>query len=127
MRYVYFNPNPEKKSVGDCVIRSICKVTDMNWLDVFDLICNRARSMHDMPSANAVWSSVLNDLGFKRYAIPNSCPYCYTIEDFCYDHPHGSYVLSTGTHAVGVKNGHYFDSWDSGSEIPIYYFKEEQI
>ena len=125
MKYIYFNPNPEKKSVGDCVIRSICKVTGMQWLDVFNLICNRARSMCDMPSANAVWSSVLKDLGFKRYAIPNSCPFCYTVKDFCLDHPYGNYILATGVHAVAVHNGNYYDSWDSGNEIPIYYFKEE--
>jgi hypothetical protein len=125
MRYIYFNPNPEHKSVGDCVIRSICKIINTNWEEVFDLICDKARSMHDMPSSNAVWSSVLKDLGFKRYSIPNSCPDCYTIQDFCLDHPHGSYILATGTHAVAVYNGNYYDSWDSGNEIPIYYFKEE--
>ena len=125
MKYVYFNPNPEKKSVGDCVIRSICKVTGMRWLDAFDLVCDRARSMYDMPSSNAVWSSVLKNLNFKRYAIPNTCPYCYTIRDFCLDHPRGKYIVATGVHAVAVQDGNYYDSWDSGDEIPIYYFKEE--
>lgn len=97
----------------------------MSWLEVFDLICDRARSMYDMPSANAVWSSVLKNLNFKRYAIPNNCPYCYTVKDFCLDHPYGTYILATGVHAVAVKDGNYYDSWDSGDEIPIYYFKEE--
>ncbi len=125
MKYVYFNPNPENKSVGDCVIRAICKVTGLSWFEIFDLICDRARVMHDMPSSNAVWSSVLKDFDFKRYAIPNTCPYCYTIKDFCLDHPTGNFVLATGSHAVAVRNGNYYDSWDSGNEVPIYYFKEE--
>ena len=125
MKYVYFNPNPNKKSVGDCVIRAICKAANLKWLQVFDLICEKARMMYDMPSGNAVWSSVLKDLGFKRYSIPNYCPDCYTIRDFCFDHPIGNYVVATGSHAVAVINGNYYDSWDSGNEVPIYYFKED--
>ncbi len=29
--FVYFNPNPDKRLVGDCVIRAICKLTDQDW------------------------------------------------------------------------------------------------
>ena len=56
--------------------------------------------MGDMPSSNAVWGSYLYDHGFRRQIIPNECPECYTIADFCLDHPFGLYVLATGTHVV---------------------------
>ena len=125
MKYINYNPNPSKKSVGDCVIRAICKVTGLNWYEVYDLICNKGRELNDMPSANSVWASVLKDLGFKRYSIPNSCPDCYTVRDFCLDHPYGKYILATGTHAVAVSFGNLYDNWDSSNEIPIYYFKED--
>lgn len=125
MKYVKYNPNPTKRSVGDCVIRAICKATELDWYEVYDLICNKGRELNDMPSANSVWASVLRDLGFKRYSIPNSCPDCYTIRDFCLDHPYGKYILATGSHAVAVVNGNYYDNWNSGDEVPIYYFKED--
>lgn len=32
--YIYENRNPDKKRVGDCVIRAISKVMDMSWDDV---------------------------------------------------------------------------------------------
>jgi hypothetical protein len=47
----------------------------------------------------------------------------YTIRDFCRDHNKGTYILATGTHVVAVKNGDYIDTWDSGAEIPIFYFE----
>lgn len=117
---IYFNPNPSKKSIGDCTIRAICAVTGLDWERVFMMLSARALSMRDMPSANAVWMSVLSDLGFSRYS---TC--CQTVKEFCKDHPTGKFVLGTGTHAVAVIDGDYYDSWDSGYEVPIVYFQEE--
>lgn len=82
--------------------------------------------MFDMPSSNAVWSSYLMLNGYKRYAIPNTCPYCYTIKQFTFDHPYGRYLLATGSHVVTAINGNYYDAWDSGNEIPIYYWTKEE-
>lgn len=81
--------------------------------------------MADMPSSNSVWSDYLRKNGFSRRAIPTNCPDCYSVREFSLDHPHGIYILGTGTHAVAVENGNYLDAWDSGSEIPVVYFKKE--
>ena len=37
----------------------------------------------------------------------------------------GIYVLGLGNHAVTIIDGNYFDVWDCGDEIPLYYFKRE--
>ena len=29
--YKYYNPNPEHKLVGDCVVRAISKLTNSDW------------------------------------------------------------------------------------------------
>jgi len=34
--FVYFNPNPDKRLVGDCVVRAICKLTDQDWDTIFE-------------------------------------------------------------------------------------------
>jgi len=81
--------------------------------------------MHDMPSSDSVWGTQLLHEGFKRTIIPNTCPYCYTIRDFCDEHPTGTYVLGTGTHAVAVIDGNYHDAWDSGDKVPLFYFRKE--
>lgn len=123
--YVYYNPNPENKLVGDCVIRAIAKVTDQDWEKVYMDIALQGYMMKDMPSANHVWGAYLMSKGFRKNIIPNSCPDCYTITDFCEDNPHGVYLLATGTHVVAVEEGNYFDTWNSGDEVPMYYWLKE--
>lgn len=126
MSYVSYNPNPDSKDVGDCVIRALSVVTSKDWEQVYIELCALGFEMRDMPSANRVWSEYLKQHGFSRYAIPNSCPSCYTIKDFCNDYQQGIYVVATGSHVVGVVSGSYFDSWDSGDEVPVYYFSKEE-
>ena len=82
--------------------------------------------MADLPNSNAVWGAYLKKLGFKREVIPNTCPDCYTVEDFCEDHPEGTYVLGTGSHTVTVIDGNAYDAWNSLSELPTYYFYKEE-
>ena len=124
MRYRYYNPNKKNLTAGDCVIRMLTVITEKSWDDCYRLVCDRGFEMGDMPSSNYVWMSLLYDLGYKRYIIPNSCPNCYTIKNFCEDNPEGIYVVGTGSHVVAVKDGWYFDSWNSGQEIPLFYFKK---
>ena len=126
MAYVEYNPNPSKKLVGDCVIRGITKVTNSDWKSVYMDILLQGYKMNDMPSSNSVWGAYLYSKGFRRYVIPNTCPDCYTVKDFCRDYPKGVYLLATGSHVVAVEDGNYYDTWDSGDEIPIYYWRKEQ-
>lgn len=125
--YIKWNINPYGNRVGDCVIRAIGTVTGMSWDDVYDDLCLEGKRIKDMPSSNAVWGSYLKNNDFYRYAIPNTCPECYTVRDFCDDHPTGKYVLCTGTHAIAAINGNHYDTWDSGDEIVSYYWKERTV
>ena len=124
MSYSFYNPNPSKKFVGDCTVRAISKILDQTWENTYTDLCSCGYEMKDMPSANAVWGSYLRSRGFRRYAIPMTCSDCYNIRDFCIENPNGKYVLATGTHVVAVEDGVYYDSWDSGNEVPIYYWRK---
>ena len=75
-----------------------------------------------MPSVNPVWADYLKEKGYHLIGLPNTCPRCYTVADFALDYPHGTYVLGTGDHAVAVIDGNYIDTWDSGNEVPMYFF-----
>lgn len=124
--YIYENPNPENKVVGDCVIRAISILLNKSWEEIYDDLTEQGRMMYDMPSSNEVWAEYLYSKGFTRKIIPDTCPACYTIWQFCEDHPIGKYLLATGSHVVAVINGNYHDSWDSGNEVPIYFFKRRK-
>lgn len=125
MSYIFFNPNPAGKRVGDCVIRAICKLTRQEWLTVYWNICEQGAMLFDMPSSNNVWASHLRKLGYRRFAISDNCPDCYSVRDFCFDYPRGRFLLATGSHVVTVIDGNYYDAWDSGNENPIYFWTKE--
>ena len=122
MSYVFFNPNPLGKKVGDCVIRAISKLTEQDWQTVYMDVTLAGYELCDMPSSNNVWAAYLKRLGFHRNVIPDTCPNCYTVKDFCRDNPRGKFLLATGSHVVTVVDGNSFDAWDSGDETPIYFW-----
>ena len=123
--HVRYNFNPYNNRVGDCTVRAIGKVTGQPWDDIYWALCVQGFIVKDMPDSNEVWSSYLFNHGFRRFVIPNTCPNCYTVRDFCQEHPRGRYILATGTHVIAVIDGDYYDTWDSGDEVPIYYWRKE--
>lgn len=70
-------------------------------------------------------AQLLEKQGYSRFVIPNTCPYCYTVKQFCKDHPYGKYLLALDGHVVAVIDGDYYDIWDSGNEVHIYFWKKE--
>lgn len=122
--WIEYNTNPFGLRVGDCVIRAISKALEKPWEDVYVELCIQGFMMGDLPSSNAVWSAYLRHKGFNRYTI-TSRPDSYNVEDFCQEHPKGVFVIGTGTHAVAIIDGCYYDAWQSGREPVVYYFEKE--
>lgn len=125
MAYVNYNPNPHHKNgdKGDCVVRAISKALNFTWDQTYIELCIAGYFEKDWGNSNSVWDSYLRGCGFVRRVIPNTCPNCYTVMDFCYDNPYGVYILATGSHVVAVIDGNYYDAWDSGDEVPIYFYE----
>ncbi len=119
-RWQPYNPNPHHSRTGDCPVRAICKAIDKDWEYVYVGLSLYGFMGADMPSANHIWGEYLERRGFAR-RLPERK---YTIEEFCKDHPIGVYVLGCDGHVVTAVDGIYYDSWDSGGEIPIYYWEK---
>ena len=120
--FVYKNPNPCNAHVGDCVIRAISIITGEKWEKIYSDLSVQGLMMCDMPSSNAVWGAYLNSIGYERDALPNRYPDCFTVAEFCESNNKGDYILATGSHVIAVKDGDYFDIFDSGAEVPTYFF-----
>ena len=125
-RWNVYNPNPRKKRVGDCTIRAICKAMGQEWETIYAALTAQGFMDCDMPSSNNVWGRYLKRNGFKRYFVDDKEKDIYTVKDFCEDHPAGTYILALDGHVVCVVDGDYYDSWDSGHEEPIYYWKRDE-
>lgn len=122
--WIKFNPNPVNARVGDCAVRAIAKALDITWEKAFVLIAKNGFQMGDIMASNNVWGSVLRQNGFYRHTLPTECPDCYTVRDFCFEHPKGLYVLGCANHVVTCEDGNYYDTWDSGDEVVIYYWSK---
>ena len=121
-----FNNNPTGRNAGDCAVRAVSVALDTDWETAYALIAMNGFLMGDVISSNSVFGSVLRQHGFSRYAIPNTCPDCYSINDFADENPHGVYVVGTGNHVVTIRDGVIWDAWDSRNEPAIFYWHKEE-
>lgn len=121
--WVKWNPNPTGLDKDDCIIRAICLLEGKSWDQVYKELTDYGFAVKNMPSVNSVWHGYLKQLGYTRQIIPNMCPDCYTLKEFCNDFPYGDYIVAIeNDHVVAVILGDYYDSWDSGDRIPTYYW-----
>ena len=121
-----YNPNPAGRRTIDCTVRALCKALEVSWDDAYAMLVAVAFRQKTMPSATEVLGIVLTEHGFKRHALPDTCPACYEAKAFCADYPRGVYVLCFGDHVATVKNGRLFDTWNSEREVPQFYWTKEE-
>lgn len=122
--YIEYNPNPVGLTTEDCAVRAISKALDVSWDMAYMMLALNGMKMGFLMNNNAVIASVLRSNGFRKANIPNTCPDCFTLEDFVKLNPTGRYVLGTGTHVVAVDGGDFYDAWNSSREVPIYVWYE---
>ena len=120
--FITCNANPAGNSTGDCVIRAISIITGKSWREVYHDLYEYGMTYYEMIDTNALWHNYLYDLGFDIFAIPKPT---MTVREFCKWFPKGMYILGTGKHVIPVIDGDYYDTWDSGFEIPVFYWRKE--
>ena len=126
----YLNLNPRGIHTGDCVVRACAFATGQSWDQTYEELCDEGFERKEMPSWNSTWWAFLERRGFHRHIIPDRCPYCYTVADFAADHPYGTFVLfipGNVGHVVALDRGDWFDTWDSGQEIPLAYWQKGDL
>lgn len=121
--WIRMNPNPARKEAPDCVIRAISIALNRRWIDVYWDLCQLGARESNVPCADAVWGLYLYQNGFEPFLLPESCPLCITVQAFSQIFNKGTYIIGTGSHAVAVIDGNYFDSWDSGNEVPSFFWR----
>ena len=130
MAWIHYDPNPVRADAGagDCAVRAIAKALGISWEQAYAKLSANGFLMGDIMNADIVWGAVLREAGFVREVIPNTCPDCYTIEEFGEDHPEGVFVLKSDNHVSTVVDGVLYDSWNSETTVPTYYWtrKEEK-
>ena len=126
--FEYFNNNPVRPEggAGDCAVRAISKALDVSWEKAYVMLSLNGFLMGEIMNADQVIGSVLRQHGFVREIIPNTCPDCFTVADFCNDNPEGIFVVKSQDHVATVINGQLFDAFDSSMNITIYVWRKDE-
>ena len=129
-RWKYYQPNKKdlKDDYGDCVIRALTKALDMEWLEVFDEIQPISREMQAPFNNKVCYEKYLEAKGFRYIGISNKKGTTRpTVQSFAKDYDEScTYILRVAHHIVTVKDGYFWDTWDSGyKSLYGYWVKED--
>ena len=114
-RWEEFNPNPLGKKVDDCSIRSYCAAKGIEWDTAFDYACEIAEQEKDIINSHKVFHRVVTEkLGMQlnkesKKVKPKDR---ITVMEFACLHNSGTFILDCPKHAVCVKGGRIYDSWN---------------
>lgn len=118
-RWYKYNPNPKSRNIGDCTLRSYCAAFGISWEKAFDIASRVAKENSSM--IQYVSDKVLVeefgctvDENYNKKKVKGKDR--ITVNNFAMTHPYGTYILHVRQHQVTVKNGEYWDSWDSGDK-----------
>ena len=119
--FVFDNPHPQGKRVGDCVKRACCIASEINYHDIA-IMLNRFRKISGGSkfNSNENWRQFIEQilLGEKnkgdmqhefygrRYKVWEWAKYWDTEKS----------ILRCSKHLVATKKGNYYDTWDSGEK-----------
>lgn len=127
MRYEYYNPQPYKENIGDCVVRALSKALNQSWEKTYIDLALQGFIMGNLPNADSVWGKYLINCGYERHLINDDGLGDYTVEDFSNDNPKGTYILlMPGNHVVTIVDSVLYDTWDSRYDVPTYYFVKKK-
>lgn len=121
----YYNPNPDKKSAGDCVVRAMCRAMGKDWDTIYLELCDAGFDLKAMPNDKETWKHYLDLNGFIHHSISNKKgsrrP---TVQSFAESHPKGTFVLSVANHLVTCEDGFFYDTWDCGEKSLYGYWEK---
>lgn len=115
--WVYFNPHPQQKIVGDCVKRALTKATGMDYRDV-KIELNRIKRQINGSGFNdkKVYEYFLRKHGFVKYPINVTKGSSRgTINQLCRSMDDDEIIVcSVAGHLVTLEDHKFHDTWDCG-------------
>ena len=123
MAYKFFSSSKHKRAC-DCSVRCIMAAEGLYWAEAYKKLCDKGLKMMRMPDELETIGAVLKDMGYAAEKAPmkelnNGHKRRYTVGEFAKKNNKGTYILSVSGHIVTVKDGDWYDTWDS-SEYKVF-------
>ncbi len=128
MKFINCNANPKQwKNEGDCVVRALCKATNLSWEEVYQELCDIGLKKCRMPNSKQVYEEFLKEQGFIKCSMPRHCDNTrYTVREFIETFKEELVVISVANHLTYAENDYLYDTWDcSFKSVGNYWIKEK--
>lgn len=124
MEFIKRNENPKGWKTGDCVVRALTTATEMDWLDVYDELCQIGRKKCRMPNDKITYEKFLTDHGFTNCKMPrHSDNSRYTVNELIDEIGEGNILVMNVAHHTTVSvNDKLVDLWNCGGKSVGNYF-----
>ena len=116
--YKYFQPNEKDidDKAGDCAVRAFCVVENISWLEAYDIMYKYSREVQSPMNCKRGFEAVMKQMGYTYVGISNKKgskrPTVAKAAKMIGKDKKAIAVVSN--HYVGLKDGNYYDVWDSG-------------
>lgn len=116
-----FNPNPFNRKTGDCTLRAYCAAFNISWNCAYDKASKRAKEEGFVLDDSKVVDKILTEVfNCKLSSLYNKKTIKVkdrrTIKDWAMCHPYGTFICQVTGHLVTIRDGKYYDNWDSGDK-----------
>lgn len=127
--FVYCNPHPQEKIVGDCVKRAICLAEGRDYKEV-SLELNRLKKVTGAKNFNSNnnWKYYVESKEYTKYSFPAERG-CSRMDgyEFTKKFPKGTYILRMAHHLTCCRDGVIYDTWDCRSKCVYNAFKVKEV
>jgi hypothetical protein len=134
--FEYFNSNPTAKifkngkpktwTKDDSSVRTISKILNKEWINVYDELTLIAKKYFDVIGSRTVIDEIMKNNGFNLVSVgkPKSGEKRPTVNEFCSSHKNGEFVLNVASHIIPVVNGKFYDVEDFGESSVYSWFEK---
>ena len=116
-----FNPNPFKRKTGDCTLRAYCAAFGISWNCAYDKASKRAKEEGYILDDTKIVEKILCEVfkcqvsslyNKKMVKVKDR----RTVKDWAMSNPYGTFICHVPGHLVTIRDGKYYDNWDSGDK-----------
>lgn len=111
----YYNPNPNKKEVADCVVRACCKSMNKDWDEVYVDLCKIGFENKAMPNEKLAYEKYFIQEGFEYVKVFNKKgSKRLKVREIAKEHKKEVIICVVANHLVTTAEGYFWDLFDSG-------------
>lgn len=112
--YKYYNHNPNREHLKDCVCRAISTTTGLCYEAVNNLLELTADEYNCKKLCVCCYNHLLGDI-LCYHKVP--CKFQYTVKEVAEKYPNNKLIIRVDAHLTSAINGTILDIWDCSNEL----------